>query len=157
VAEWVFAYGSLVARADGAPAVLREHRRFWGVAMDNREAIPGYKVYEAPDGTRPAVYVAFADVEPAPGESVDGVLLAVDPAELSRLDARERNYRRVDVSGHVDAPGRVWTYRGSEAGRERLRRGRALGRAVVQEAYARAVPEPPDLPVVALRRVDLPA
>jgi gamma-glutamylcyclotransferase (GGCT)/AIG2-like uncharacterized protein YtfP len=157
VAEWVFAYGSLVARPGAVPAVLREHRRFWGVAMDNREAIPGYKVYEAPDGARPAVYVAFVDVEPAPGRSVDGVLLAVDAAELARLDARERNYRRVDVSGSVDAPGRVWTYQGSEAGRERLRRGRALRCAVVQEDYACAVPEPPDLPVMALRRVDLPA
>ena len=41
----VFGYGSLVA--DGAqPCELRGFRRFWGVAMDNRVDLPGYKHFE---------------------------------------------------------------------------------------------------------------
>ena len=30
--------------------------------MDNTRDLPGYKYYVAPDGTRPAVFVAFLDV-----------------------------------------------------------------------------------------------
>ena len=53
------------------------------------------------------------------------------------LDRRERNYDRVDVTELIeaDSTGRVWTYRGSAEGRERLRQGRAEGRAVVSRDY----------------------
>jgi hypothetical protein len=58
------------------------------------------------------------------GTSVNGVCLPVGDAELAALDARERNYERVDVTATVaEAPGRVWAYAGSTtAARSRRRR-----------------------------------
>jgi len=170
-AQFVFGYGSLAAGYAGRRARLHDHRRVWGVAMDNRLDIPGYKSYRRlQDGTRPTVFVAFLDIVEDPGAAIDGVLLAVDAGALRALDARERNYDRVDVTAAVaDAPGRVWAYRGSDAGRERLRTGLRTGSAVVDAAYLEAVEATfsalgidddvrpgDDLPAMALRRLDLP-
>jgi gamma-glutamylcyclotransferase (GGCT)/AIG2-like uncharacterized protein YtfP len=138
--------------------VLRDHRRGWGVAMDNRRTIPGYKVYLDPEtGERPAVYVTFLCIWPEPGASVEGALLEVDDDGLAALDRRERNYDRCDVSAHVDSDGPVWAYLASAAGRERCAAGRAAGSAVVSEEYLASVPdvEPPDLPVRSLLRRDV--
>jgi hypothetical protein len=181
----VFGYASLVG-ADGLrPATLRGHRRVWGVAMDNTRAIPGYKVYELPDGTRPPLAVAFLDLERtgAPGDAVDGALLAADDDTLAALDRRERQYERVDVradvvldGGAAPLDGPIWTYVGRAPGRARVAAGRA-GRApvAVQRAYVelveaafaalgddalaryRASTEPPPFPVLELARIDLPA
>jgi hypothetical protein len=155
----VFGYGSLTV-AGGRRCVLRDHRRGWGVAMDNRETIPGYKVYVDPaTGERPAVYVAFLSIWPEPGARVEGVVLAVDDDALAALDARERNYDRREVTGLVEPdPGaRVWAYVGSADGSDRYAAGRATGTAVVAEEYLAIVPaaEPPDLPVRPLLRRDV--
>ncbi len=174
----MFGYGSLVLEArQGAVARLPGYRRVWGVATDNVRAIPGYKLYlRRSDGRRPAVYVAFLDLEPAPGVSVNGVVRPVSVAELEELDRRERNYDRVEVSGQVEGfAGRVWTYVGSAAGRARLRHGLEQRRAVVSRDYVekvragfRGLGEEEELafaessmldglPVWDLERVDLPA
>ena len=88
----VFGYASLVG-ADGLrPATLRGHRRVWGVAMDNTVDLPGYKRYLAPDGSRPALCVAFLDVVPDASASVEGLCVPVDGDALAWLDDRERNY-----------------------------------------------------------------
>src|SRR3954454_13961884 len=98
----VFGYGSLVS-GGGERRVLRDHRCGWRVAMDNRETIPGYKFYVDPEtGERPAVYVAFLSIWPEAGARVEGVAFAVDDAGLAALDARERNYDRVEVTGLVE-------------------------------------------------------
>jgi hypothetical protein len=179
VAGFVFGYASLVAASAWRPATLRGYRRVWGVAMDNRVAVPGYKVYERPDGSRPAVDVAFLDLEPDAATTIAGALLAVDADALAALDRRERQYRRVDVGAQVDPPpaGPVWAYAGRDEGRARVARGRAGdGSAVViQRAYLelvelafgalgadaleryRATTESPPFPVLELARVDLPA
>ena len=176
--EHVFGYASLVLddRGRGTVARLPGYRRVWGVATDNLRAIPGYKMYlSRDDGSRPAVYVAFLDIEPDPSSVVNGIVRPVSRAELEVLDLRERNYDRVDVSGQIEGvDGRVWTYRGSADGRERLRRARAEGRAVVSRDYLEKVragfaalgPEHErafaasssldDLPVLDLERLDLP-
>jgi dephospho-CoA kinase len=172
--EYVFGYGSLVASRGGHVTELRDHERRWGVAMDNARDLPGYKYYVAPDGTRPAVFVAFLDVAPAAGASVSGVCTPVAADLLAGLDARERNYERRDVTALVgDPPGRTWAYVGSPAGRERFAQGSAAACCVVAEDYLRLVRDgfsllgadaydravasldPGDLPVRALRRVDL--
>jgi hypothetical protein len=178
-AQHVFGYASLVSDAEGrevTEARLPGHRRVWGVATDNQRAIPGYKMYlRRSDGTRPAVYVAFLDLALDPDSSVTGLARAVSDDELARLDRRERNYDRVDVSDAIDGlDGQVWTYTGSREGRDRLRRGRSEKREVVSRDYLEKVqagferlgPEAhadflasstlDDLPVWDLERIDLP-
>jgi hypothetical protein len=154
---YVFAYGSLKAGVAGTPCTLRDHRRGWGVAMDNRVTIPGYKYYLDEHGGRPEVYVAFLSIWPERGATVDGVAFAVDETTLAALDHRERNYERRDVSELVDVDGPVWAYVGSAAGRERFEAGRAAGTVVVAERYLELVAhaEPPDLPVRPLLRRDV--
>jgi cation transport regulator ChaC len=165
----VFGYGSLLADPRGRPCRLRGHRRCWDVAMDNRETVPGYKVYLHPEtGEQPPVHVAFLGIRPDPDAHVSGVTVEVTGDELAVLDARERNYERHDVSELVDADldGPVWTYVGSASGRRRLQAGRAQGTAVVSEGYLEAVRRglaalglrdelPLDLPVVPLLRRDV--
>jgi hypothetical protein len=169
-------------RAAGFVTELAGFRRGWGVAMDNRRDLPGYKYYTAADGSRPDVFVAFLDIWPSDDRAaaVNGVCLPVDDAALEALDRRERNYERIDVSERVAAAGvgeagevRIWTYIGSAAGRDRLRRSRAAGAAVIDANYVADVEaafaslgeaehragagslDPGDLPVVPLRRHDL--
>jgi Gamma-glutamyl cyclotransferase, AIG2-like len=182
--EFVFGYGSLAAppdgvvasrarRADGFVCDLRGHRRQWGVAMDNRRDLPGYKHYTDARGERPPVFVCFLDIVLDPSSSVNGLCVPVDPARLAALDARERNYERLDVSRSVDAGGaRVWAYVGRRASRLRMRRAVAAGRAVIDAGYLSAVTDgfralgageweacapslgPGSLPVLALTRHD---
>ena len=177
-ADQVFGYGSLLDDDDGAGRLARLNgwRRRWGVAMDNTVDLPGYKAYLRPDGTRPALFVAFLDLAPDPGATVDGVLLATDPARLAELDRRERNYARVDVTAALPEPpppgGTVWAYVGTHTARERLAHALREHRAVIQRDYLDAVEagfaargaldafrtstEPPPCPVEALRRIELP-
>ena len=165
----VFGYGSLLAAAAGTPCPLSGHRRWFGVAMDNRRTIPGYKYYLDPaTGGRPAVHVAFLDVAPDGAGAVDGVVFEVP--DLEALDARERNYRRVEVTDSIDADvgGPVWAYKGLPQSRERYARAAAAGTAVVARAYLEGVragfashglafDTSPDVPVLDLVRVDVPA
>ncbi len=142
-AQFVFGYGSLAGEHLRCPvARLGGWRRVWGVAMDNRIDVPGYKSYRMrSDGTRPAVFVAFLDIEPDPSAAVTGVSMPVAAQDLDALDRRERNYDRIDVTDAI-APspdGRVWAYRGSEEGRARLREARAAGCAVVSRDYLEGV------------------
>ncbi len=182
---FVFGYGSLAIVAglvpgrryasDGFVADLAGVQRSWGVAMDNRRDLPGYKYYTDDRGRRPEVYVAYLDLREQAQESVNGVCIPVDDGRLAELDARERNYARVDVSDRLGVAGvRVWTYTGSAAGRRRLAEGRECGRAVIQanylgrvrNAFRRLGPAeyeacamslaPGDLPVADLTRVELP-
>jgi cation transport regulator ChaC len=154
----VFGYGSLPAEVEGVACTLRDHRRDWDVAMDNRETIPGYKVYLDPEtGEQPPVHVAYLSIVPAPGESVDGVAFPVSDEQLAALDRRERNYDRHDVTDLVDADlgGRVWAYAGSADGRRRLADGLRDGTAVVAHGYLEKVGAPTDLPVRRLLRRDI--
>lgn len=178
--EWVFGYGSLAADLSrGRLATLTGHRRCWGVAMDNRRDLPGYKWYrQRATHRRPHAFVAFLDIVGAAGGAVNGLCLPVDGAGLERLDARERNYRRVDVTDRIEAPppGRVWAYAGSAEGRERQRTGVRERRLLISQEYVddvedafrrlgeeqlaayRASTEPPPdgCEIVALERIDLP-
>jgi len=145
--ELVFGYGSLAALADGvAPSRspraegfvsdLRGYRRQWGVAMDNRRDLPGYKHYTDADGRRPPIFVCFLDIEADRRGSVNGLCVPVDDGRLAALDVRERNYDRIDVSERVDAGGaRVWAYVGSRAARLRMRWAVAAHLAVIDARY----------------------
>ena len=151
---FVFGYGSLAPNG-GTPAHLPGYRRAWNVAMDNRVTIPGYKYYVDAWGERPEVFVTFLNL--VPGDGVDGVLL--EAGDLAQLDARERNYRRVDVSDAIDVPGPVYAYIGLDEAVARFEAGHREGRAVAQRGYVesvRGIAEPPALPVLDLTRIDLP-
>ncbi len=140
--DLLFAFGSLAATAGGRHARLHGLRRTWGVAMDNRRVIPGYKVWVDPaTGDRPPVHVVFLDLEEAdPGAAVSGVLLPVPAAALPGLDRRERNYLRQDVTDRADPCGaRIWAYLGRPEARRRCAEARARGDAVVARSYAEAV------------------
>lgn len=187
--QFIFGYGSLAARP-ARPARRRERgfnpqgfiadlpgfARGWGVAMDNRRDLPGYKYYTGPGGDRPAVYVAFLDLREteAPGQGTNGLCLPVQAHQLAQLDLRERNYARLDVSDRVDAGGaRVWAYVGSADGRERLAQGLRTGAAVIDAGYLQTVQaafgalgrrelqeaqasfDPGDIPVIELMRHEL--
>jgi hypothetical protein len=176
LSDHLFAYGSLVAELEGVPGRLRGYRRRLGVAADNTLAIPGYKRYLNPaDGSAPDVFVAFADLAYDEETVVNGIIVPVTAPQLWDLDERERNYDRVDVTLDADpAPGTVWAYVGSPAGRSRLLTGVEMERAVVTRAYLLRVHEAfqalgpeeyedfldssdlDDLPVVELDRVELP-
>jgi len=155
---WVFGYGSLAALPGAQRAVLAGHRRSWGVAMDNTVELPGYKVYEDADGSRPPVCVAFLDVQPDPHASVAGGCIEVDAQALADLDARERSYERADVTGLVDGTGEgpVFVYRGRDEPRARAAAARHDRRLVVQREYLELVRaalgevEAPDVPIVDL-------
>jgi len=139
VTTYVLGFGSLAAR-DGIPCRLRGHRRAWGVAMDNRRTIPGYKFYvDAATGERPAVFVAYLDIAPDPDRHVNGVALPMTGEALAALDDRERSYERIDVSASTDLDGQVWAYRGRESARERFAAGRRAGTAVVARGYLEQV------------------
>ena len=168
----MFGYGSL-ARARGGLVELGGLRRHWGVAMDNRVDLPGYKYYVArADGTRPEVFVAYLDLTEGEGPGANGVLLPVDDRELRALDRRERNYERVDVSDRLERPpGRVWAYVGHLEARGRRDEGpavvsrryledvKAAFRARGEAAYAAflASSDLGGLPVHDLERIDFPA
>lgn len=184
---WIFGYGSLVhlprlarflerPRLDPRDVVfchLDGFRRTWGVAMDNRVDIPGYKHYREPaGGTRPPVFVTFLDLKKQSAGSVNGVAFRVDEAELERIRHREGNYELTDVTEFLREPlgAPVLTSLGLPAARRRYRTGRREGRAVVRLAYYhgvldafrrlgpdafeayRAGTDPPEIPLMPLER-----
>jgi hypothetical protein len=155
-------------------ATLPGFRRRWNVAMDNSVDLPGYKFYvDAASGERPEVFVTFLNVERAAGSSVNGTVFPVSVHDLAGLDQRERNYVRCEVA-LPEVGARVWTYVGSSDARARYEGAAARGAAVVDRSYLELVrarfgslgadglsrfdqsTDPPSVPVVPLRRVDLP-
>jgi hypothetical protein len=161
---YVFGYASLVGMCEAfavggvehepVAGRLRGFRRNWGAAMDNWDSANDHKYFVEPNtGERPRLRVAYLDVEPSEGDAVNGLAIPVDAARLAVLDAREVNYTRVDVSSAfepanpqdlhtepgADAPQCVFTYVGTEAARERCRRGAADGDVVVSRDYVVAV------------------
>ncbi len=143
----MFGYGSLVAAAEAERLVagevaqlgtLANWRRGWNVAMANASAASDTKHFLDPDtGQRPAIFVAWLNVYPCPGAKVNGVFLPLTAAALPALDARERNYRRVEVSADASLPTHlpIWTYTGLAAGLERFRVGQATGTLFVSSDY----------------------
>jgi hypothetical protein len=186
--EFVFGYGSLVSPAsaaatlghdlDGyAPARLAGLHRVWNVGSDGSSHPE--RAFLRTDGTIfPGVTVVLG-LAPCDGgrdgcdgcDGCDGVVFGVSPADLDRLDRRERNYHRADVTGRVTWPGRpaphlVWAYLPRAEATARLRSGRDLRVraeyvALVEAAftaiggldgYRRGTPPPP-APVESLRAV----
>jgi hypothetical protein len=144
---YVFGYASLVALAEPAAVAgrLLGFRRRWGAAMDNWDVVNDPKHFvDSKTGERPHIRVAYLDIEPSEGSTVNGLAIPVDGARLAALDAREVNYERVDVTDAFEATpglaidaaaGQVFTYVGAPAARERCRRGLADGNCIVARDY----------------------
>ena len=89
----------------GSPATAAAGAWRWTTGARSRAT----STSSSPAARGPEVFVAFLDAVPEPGAACDGLAFPVDAAALGELDARERNYRRVEVDG---------------AGRRRPRRAR---------------------------------
>jgi hypothetical protein len=142
--DYVFGYASLVALedADTLSGRLRGFRRRWGVAMNNWEGGEEVKHFlDRVTGERPRIRVAYLDIEPSEGSEVNGIAIPVDAERLAMFDAREVNYKRVDVSAAVEPAisGRVFAYAGLDAARERCRRGAADGGIFISRDYVAGV------------------
>lgn len=159
--HYVFGYASLVGMGEAyshevedapQPGRLRGFRRRWGVAMDNWRGGDGAKHWlHGETGERPRIRVAYLDLYEQAGTAVNGLALPVDRARLEALDAREGNYRRLEVTAAFSPDGgqaeagraldgaRVYAYIGLEEARERCRRGVAEGDAFVARAYVAEV------------------
>lgn len=137
---YVFGYASLVALEDAGalPGYLHGYRRCWGVAMNNWEGGEGAKHWlDRETGKRPRIRVAYLDLYEHAGSAVNGMALPVGDDRLAELDAREINYRRVDVSASFEPsiPQAVYTYIGLDAARERCRQGVDEGYIFVSRDY----------------------
>ncbi len=181
---WVFGYGSLVSPAslgatldrgvdtasDGwSEATLAGWGRRWNYGVGH-----WYGVHQQPDGAERTVTIVALGLAAAAAASTNGIVVRVDDEELARLDRRERDYDRVDVTDLVTAPvqlaGRVVTYVPRPAAVERYEAARDAGSAAIEqrywdlvagafadlgadrlERYVRTTP-PPDVPVLVLDR-----
>jgi cation transport regulator ChaC len=151
---WIFAYGSLVSPTSLAATIGRSisvgagmhvaelagFRRAWnyGSAVLRGD-------WTAEDGTDVVggLVVSLGIVE-EPGTSINGVVFAVDDAELADLDWRERAYDRVDVTGritlldqsvHVELDEPIAVYVPQRVAIERYERHRDDGTAGVRRSY----------------------
>jgi dephospho-CoA kinase len=149
--HWVFGYGSLVSPTSMArsldrevpthrgwvPAELQGYGRRWNYGSLTTRA---EWVHEGRH-VRRGIVVALGLVD-AP-ESCNGVIARVDRHDVARLDQRERDYDRVDVTDRIDAAieidGRVVTYVPRPGAVLRYEQYRDQGRAAVSLRYLRLV------------------
>lgn len=149
--------------------------------MDNRVNLPHYKYYlDSRSGQRFDGFVAFLNVYPAPNAQILGILFAVNDQEIQRLDQRERNYQRLEISQCLTMPPNTaqnfppswsaWVYRGLDAAEQRYRQGVAVGKIAIAQPYADTVAaaytslgpaalqnyqsttDPPPIPILPLHR-----
>ena len=150
---WVFGYGSLVSRTsialtigrdidhdDGfAAARLHGFGRRWNYGSRRRRGS-----WHGPHGAVQSGVVVCLGIVAAATEQCNGAVVRVDDEELARLDVRESDYDRVDVTEvvSVDDPmvaGRVVTYVPRPSAIDRYLTAHASGRAAVERRYHRLV------------------
>lgn len=106
--------------------------------MDNCINVPGYKYYvEKHTGHRPDGFVTFLNIRPCPGKWITGVVFEVSEEELVRLDQRERNYRKVDVTAMIDVSvsENVYAYIGLNESERRYHEGLKRQNAMISQDY----------------------
>ena len=160
---FVFGYGSLLARGEGTPCRLRRAPPPLGRGDGQPAHDPGLQVLPRRRGGGRAGRVRGLPRRRAasPEPRCTGLAFPVDAAALGELDARERNYRRVDVTAmrrrrprrpRVGVPGAGGGARsaveagvrgGDRRGLTRVRGGRAGGVRGVRPGLRRREPELP--------------
>ncbi|MEM9217400.1 MAG: gamma-glutamylcyclotransferase family protein [Cyanobacteria bacterium P01_F01_bin.150] len=129
---------TLVANQDFMLCRLQDYCRCWTAAMDNRINLPGYKFYvEKHSGNRPQGVVTFLNIRPCSGKTITGIVFDVSEQELQRLDLRERNYRKVDVSDMIDSPTSrsIYAYVGRKESDQRYQQGLEQKSAIISRDY----------------------
>lgn len=149
---WVFGYGSLVSPTSLGGTLGRTPRRGvdfiaaecdgwerrWNYGM---EVQPGTLVGSEVDRVDTLVALGITEVE---GACMNGIITIVYADELAGLDARERNYDRVDVTDAVrlleDAPDAlaidtIVTYVPRQVALDRYLEARDRGRAGIEHRY----------------------
>jgi len=149
---WVFSYGSLVSPSSLGGTLGRTPRRGvdfiaaecdgwerrWNYGM---EVQPGTLVGSEVDRVDTLVALGITEVE---GACMNGIITIVHAGELPGLDARERNYDRVDVTDAVrlleDAPDAlaidtIVTYVPRQVALDRYLEARDRGRAGIERRY----------------------
>ena len=135
---FVFGYGSLLERGAGRPCRLAGHRRRWGVAMDNRRTIPGYKYFLDPrraPGPR-CTWPSSTSCRSAGAASTAWRSRSTQRPGDARRARAQLPPRRRDGAGRRGPRRPVWAYLGLEEARERFAGGG--GTAVVSRAYVEA-------------------
>ncbi len=146
---WVFGYGSLVSRSsiagtigrevdtdeDFAAARLRGFGRRWNYGSRRRRG-----TWSGPHGLVESGVVVCLGIVASASEQCNGAVVRVDDDELARLDVRESDYDRVDVSDvvsvdHSHVSGRIVTYVPRPSAIERYLTATATGRAAVERRY----------------------
>ena len=148
----IFGYGSLVnvehlqhylgrklvPEQDFVFCQLNPYCRCWTAAMDNTINAPGYKYYvEKHTGHRPEGVVTFLNIRPCKDQSITGIVFDVSDEELTRLDQRELNYRKVDVTAMVEGSfnENVYAYIGLNESERRYHEGRKRQKAMISQDY----------------------
>lgn len=188
---WVFGYGSLVSPTSLGSTLGRSPERgvdFLAAECDGWERRWNYghpmtgSTYSGADVDRIDTVIALG-VASVSGACMNGIIALVNDDELERLDRRERNYDRVDVtdgvrlleSGPWDHDNdRVITYVPRQSALDIYTEARDRGRAGIEIRYwnlvndafdlllpgegdrYRATTPAPDVPVLDVSRVDPP-
>ena len=153
----VFGYGSLVSRASIARTIGREVEsddgfrtaRLHGFGRRWNYGSPYQRGdWHGPHGRVDDGVVICLGLEERADERCNGAVVRVTDDELARLDWRERDYDRVDVTDLVEVDvtdvvgadhdryaGRIVTYVPRPSATERYRAAWAVGRAAVERRY----------------------
>ena len=189
---WVFGYGSLVSpesfghtlgRAvtpgvDFLEAEVVGYGRRWNYGV---MSVVGESI--GADGLPKEWTIVALGLVVSPDETANGIVGWVTDDELPKLDRRERNYDRVDVSDKatigggaaLDLAGPIMTYVPRSEPQQRYRAARDRGTAAIEQHYwdlvdgafadlgpdrrqrYHATTPVPDVPVVAMTRASVPA
>ncbi len=145
---WVFGYGSLVSPAslastigrhvepgDVVAAHLRGYGRRWNYGSLHLRGDWRHDDIDVRQGVVISLGLVMAEAE-----HCNGVAVRVTDEELARLDWRERDYQRTDVTDRIDAEvpigaERVVTYVPRQSAVERYEAARDERRAAIRRSY----------------------
>lgn len=152
---WVFGYGSLVSPSSVAEtigrtvevddgfvaATLEGYGRRWNYGSLRQRAN-----WDGPNGRVEGGVVVSLGIAVSAHERTNGTVVRVDEDELRRLDVRESDYDRVEVTAAIDAgvlprTATVVTYVPRPSAIERYEASRRAGRAAVRQGYVDLVIE----------------